>query len=110
MVVRQIVSSLLNSWKTLFTKALERFVGASESPSGITRLSKIGLAISGAFLVLAGLFTLLLEPFATWSLALATGLLLFGLFNSVSGLRKKLTMTRSNQLSLIGYLTAVVAL
>ncbi len=110
MVVRPMVSRLLNSLKTLFELALGRFVGANESASSVTRLSRIGLALSGAFLVVAGLVILSLEPFSAWAIGLATGILVFGLFNMLSGLGKKLTMIRSNQLSLVGYLAAVIAL
>jgi len=104
------ISRLLNSWKTLFIKALGRFVGANESVSNITRLSRTGLALSGTFLVVAGLSTLFLQPSSIWAIGFAAVMLVFGLFNMLSGLGKKLTVIRSNQLSLAGYLVAVVAL
>jgi hypothetical protein len=89
---------------------IRRFVGAGEVANSATRWSRTGLAFSGGFLVLAGLALLVLEPFPTWAVGMAVGLLAFGLFNMVSGLRKKLTLAWANQLSLVGYLTGVIAL
>lgn len=68
------------------------------------------MALSGAFLVLAGLWCLLVEPSAIWSLAFSAGLIAFGLFNMMSGLNKKLGLARANKVSLLGYLTAAISL
>jgi hypothetical protein len=89
---------------------VKAYLGFIDGSSISTRWTRVGLGVSGGFLVLAGLLLLAVEPLIIGSLAI-TGLLIgFGIFNLVSALGKKLTVFRANQLSLLGYLTAVIAL
>jgi len=75
-----------------------------------TRLSRSGLGLSGALLILAGLWLVAVEPSFVGTLVLAGGLVGFGLFNLVSGFRKNLTLSRANQLSLFGNLVLAISL
>ena len=75
-----------------------------------TRLSRSGLGLSGALLILAGLWLVAVEPSFVGTLVLAGGLVGFGLFNMVSGFRKNLTLSRANQLSLFGNLVLAISL
>jgi uncharacterized membrane protein len=104
------VFRLVNSLYLRLRAGIRGFVGSDVAVSSATRWARIGLGVSGGFLTLAGLVVLFLEPFTTWALATAFGLLAFGLVNIISVLAKKLTLVRANKLSLIGYLIAVVAL
>jgi hypothetical protein len=104
MVIRVLGNLLLR-----LDRAIRRFMGSGEALLA-TKMARAGVMTSGGFLVLAGLMTLLLEPFSIWAVVLAAVLLAFGLFNMISGIRKKLTLPRANQFSLIGHLTAAIAL
>ncbi len=85
-----------------------RFLGLAQDPSSLAgRGARIGLLVSGAFLVAVGLLIVLFfGPFAV----LAIPLLLFGAFNLLNSRRPGLSLSRSNSLSLAGHLTATVVL
>jgi len=85
-----------------------RFLGLGQDPSSLAgRGARIGLLVSGAFLVAVGLLIVLFfGPFAV----LAIPLLLFGAFNLLNSRRPGLSLSRSNSLSLAGHLTATVVL
>src|SRR5207247_7153764 len=78
--------------------------------STAARWTRVGLGASGGFLILAGVLLLVVRPLVVEVLALSAGLIGFGLFNLISARGKKLTMLRANQLSLLGHLTAIIAL
>ncbi len=73
-------------------------------------MSRYGLGLSGAMLMLAGLWLVLVEPDVLAALGLAAGLMGLGLFNLLSASRKTLTLSRANQLSLVGNLVLFVSL
>jgi uncharacterized membrane protein len=89
---------------------VKAYLGFLDGSFVASRWTRVGLGVSGGFLILAGLLLLAVEPLIIGSLAIAGLLIGFGIFNLVSTLGKKLTVFRANQLSLLGHLTAVVAL
>lgn len=72
-------------------------------------LTRWGLGVSGALLCGTAIWLLAVVPFAVWAIALAVGLLVFGLFNLVSGLRSP-SLAWANKLALLGQLTAMIAM
>src|SRR5712691_5473782 len=85
-----------------------RFLGLGQDPSSLARRgTRIGLLVSGAFLVAVGLLIVL---FFGLFAVLAIPLLLFGAFNLLNSRRPGLSLSRSNSLSLAGHLTATVVL
>ena len=89
---------------------VKEYLGLKEALVKPTRLSRSGLGLSGALLILAGLWLVAVEPSFVGTLVLAGGLVGFGLFNMVSGFRKNLTLSRANQLSLFGNLVLALSL
>jgi len=85
-----------------------QFLGLGQDQSILAgRGAKVGLVVSGAFLVAVGLLIILFfGPFAV----LAIPLILFGAFNFLNSRRTSLSLSRSNGLSLAGHLTAAVVL
>src|SRR6266581_3030089 len=71
------------------------------------RGTRIGLFVSGAFLVSVGLLIVLVSSLFV---VLAIPTLLFGGYNLVNSRRKKLSLSRSNLLSLSGHLCATLVL
>lgn len=61
-------------------------------------------------LVAAALWLIAAEPNLVAGLILASGLIGLGVFNVVSGFRKNLTLSRANQLSLVGNLVLFISL
>jgi hypothetical protein len=102
----------------IFSKFLEAFewskakikgyLGLSDVLSKATKISRTGLGLAGALLILAGLWLLAVEPDSVAGLVLAAGLFGFGLFNLISALTKGLTLSRANQLSLAGHFVAIL--
>jgi len=85
-----------------------RLLGLSQDPSTPAgRGTRIGLLVSGAFLVSVGLLIVLISSLF---LVLAIPLFLFGAFNLLNSRRKQLSLSRSNLLSLSGHLCATVVL
>src|SRR2546422_212800 len=85
-----------------------RFLGLSQDPSTPAgRGTRIGLLVSGAFLVSVGLLIVLISSLFV---VLAIPLFLFGAFNLLNSRRKQLSLSRSNLLSLSGHLCATVVL
>ena len=85
-----------------------RFLGLSQDPSTQAgKGTRIGLLISGAFLVSVGLLIVLISSLFV---VLAFPLFLFGGFNLLNSRRKQLSLSRSNLLSLSGHLCATVVL
>src|SRR2546422_743034 len=85
-----------------------RFLGLGQDPTALAgKGPRIGLLISGVFLVAVGfLIVLFFGPFAV----LAIPLLLFGSFNLLNSRKTGLSLSRSNSLSLAGHLTATFVL
>src|SRR3989449_2605406 len=85
-----------------------RFLGLGQDPTALAgKGPRIGLFISGVFLVAVGfLIVLFFGPFAV----LAIPLLLFGSFNLLNSRKTGLSLSRSNSLSLAGHLTATFVL
>ena len=91
----------------LSTRAV-RFLGLNQDPSTPAgRGTRIGLLISGTFLVSVGLLIVLISSLLV---VLAIPLFLFGAFNLLNSRRKQLSLSRSNLLSLSGHLCATVVL
>jgi hypothetical protein len=89
---------------------VKHYLGLTETLSKPTRLSRYGLGFSGGALISAGLWLLAVETNFVSALVLAAGLVGFGLFNIVSAFREKLTLSRANQLSLVGNLVLFISL
>src|SRR5438093_12591708 len=86
----------------------EHFLGLNQeasTPAGTG--TRIGLFVSGAFLVSVGLLIVLVSSVFV---VLAIPTLLFGGYNLVNSRRKKLSLSRSNLLSLSGHLCATLVL
>ncbi len=66
------------------------YLGLSDVLSEATKVSRTGLGLSGALLILASLWLLVVEPDVLAGMVLAAGLIGFGLFNMISALRKGL--------------------
>jgi len=106
---RLIFSKFLTGLRRSAGKVKE-YMGLKEGLSKPPRLSRVGLGLSGAMLMGAGLWLVAVELNFVATLVLAAGLVGFGLFNLVSGFRKNLTFSRANQLSLIGNLILFISL
>jgi hypothetical protein len=91
-------------------RKLRKFLGLNESLAEPSRLSRYGLGLSGATLMLAGLWLVLVEPDVLAALGLAAGLMGLGLFNLLSSSRKSLSLSRANLLSLAGNLVLFISL
>src|SRR5438132_1147380 len=79
-----------------------QFLGLNQSPSiPAGKGTRIGLFVSGAFLVSVGLLIVLISSLFV---VLAFPLVLFGAFNLLNSRRKQLSLSRSNLLSLSGHL------
>ncbi len=89
---------------------LREFLGLNEILAEPSRLSRYGLGLSGAMLMLAGLWLVLVEPDVLAALGLAAGLVGLGLFNLLSASRKTLNLFRVNQLSLVSNLVLFISL
>src|SRR5438552_15936370 len=84
------------------------FLGLNQDTSTAAgRGTRIGLFVSGAFLVSVGLLIVLVSSLFV---VLAIPTLLFGGYNLVNSRRKKLSLSRSNLLSLSGHLCATLVL
>src|SRR3989449_2272259 len=85
-----------------------RFLGLNKDPSTQAGSgTRIGLFVSGAFLVAVGVLIVLISSLLV---VLAIPLLLFGAFNLLNSRREQLSLSRSNLLSLSGHLCASVVL
>src|SRR6267143_1601311 len=85
-----------------------RFFGLNQEPSAKAGSgTRIGLFVSGAFLVAVGLLIILISSLF---LVLAIPVFLFGAYNLVNSRRKILSLSRSNLLSLSGHLCATLVL
>ena len=89
---------------------IKEYFGLKETLLKPTRLSRTGLGLSGAMLMAAGLWLVAMEPSLVAALALAAGLVGFGVFNVVSASRKNLTLSRANKFSLVSNLVLFVSL
>ncbi len=84
------------------------FLGLNQDPATQAgKGTRIGLLISGAFLVSVGLLIVLLSSLFV---VLAIPISLFGVYNLVNSRRKSLSLGRSNLLSLSGQLCATIVL
>jgi hypothetical protein len=89
---------------------VKEYAGLKENLAEPTRLSLYGLGLTGLFLILVGLFLLAFVPVFVATIALALSLAGLGVFNLISTSRRKLTLSRTNQLSLLGNLVLFVSL
>ena len=87
---------------------IKDYFGLSDTLSKATKVSRTGLGLSGALLILAGLWLLAVEPGIVAGLIFSTGLIGFGLFNLILALTRGLTLSRANQLSLAGHFVAIL--
>ncbi len=108
MVVRLVFSKFLIRLRQILDK-INNHAGLAETSAKPTRLSQIGLGLTGTLLILAGLWLDLVEPTIVATLILSAGLAGLGLFNLVSAFRKNLTLSRVNQLSLFGNLVLAIS-
>src|SRR5436853_5489559 len=98
---------VLSKFLTQLHQSIDRvkeYIGLIETQAKPTRLSRVGLGLTGLFSVVAGLWLLAFGPSIVAMLVLAFGLVGFGLFNLTFAFRKNLTLSRANQLSLVGNL------
>lgn len=102
-----VLSKLLVGFQWSKSK-IKNYLGLSDVLSRATKVSRSGLGLSGGLLVLAGLWLLAVEPNVVAGIVLAAGLVGFGLVNLISALRKGLTLSRANQLSLVGHFAAIL--
>ena len=86
----------------------KKFFGQADNSATVSIPSRIGLALSGGLLILAGLWLLVVEPTLLLGQVLSVSLLAFGLFNTISSLQRKFALSRVNQLSLTGHLAALI--
>src|SRR5207253_172430 len=102
---------VLSKFLTQLHQSIDRvkeYIGLIETQAKPTRLSRVGLGLTGLFSVVAGLWLLAFGPSIVAMLVLAFGLVGFGLFNLTFAFRKNLTLSRANQLSLVGNLVLFV--
>src|SRR6266481_2771106 len=102
---------VLSKFLTQLHQAIDKvkeYIGLRETQAKPTRLSRAGLGLTGLFSVVAGLWLAAFGPNIVALLALAIGLAGFGLFNLTFAFRKNLTLSRANQLSLIGNLVLFI--
>ena len=102
---------VLSKFLTQLHQSIERvkeYIGLRETQAKPTRLSRIGLGLTGLFSVVAGLWLVAFGPSIVAMLVLAIGLAGFGLFNLTFSFRKNLTLSRANQLSLVGNLVLFI--
>jgi hypothetical protein len=102
---------VLSNFLTQLHQAIDRvkeYIGLRETQAKPTRLSRVGLGLTGLFSVLAGLWLVAFGPNIVEMLVLAIGLAGFGLFNLAFAFRKNLTLSRGNQLSLVGNLVLFI--
>src|SRR5436190_42396 len=102
---------VLSNFLTQLHQSIERakeYIGLRETQAKPTRLSRIGLGLTGLFSVVAGLWLVAFGPSIVAMLVLAIGLAGFGLFNLTFSFRKNLTLSRANQLSLVGNLVLFI--
>src|SRR5437660_6071797 len=102
---------VLSKFLTQVHQAIDRvkeYIGLRETQAKPTRLSRVGLGLTGLFSVVAGLWLVAFGPNIIAMLALAVGIAGFGLFNLTFAFRKNLTLSRANQLSLVGNLVLFI--
>jgi len=108
-VVRRLIFSKFSEVVERSKIKLKDYLGVSDVLSKASKISRTGLGLSGALLILAGLWLLVVVPDVVAGLVLAAGLIVFGLFNLISGLTKGLTLSRVNKLSLAGHFVAILS-
>ena len=108
-MVRRLIFSKFSEVVERSKIKLKDYLGVSDVLSKASKISRTGLGLSGALLILAGLWLLVVVPDVVAGLVLAAGLIVFGLFNLISGLTKGLTLSRVNKLSLAGHFVAILS-
>ncbi len=101
-------SALVSAFNWSLAQA-KKFFGDGGGSTEVGTTSRIGLGLSGGLLILAGLWMLVVEPTLILGQAISVGLLAFGLFNTISSLKKRLALPSVNQLSLAGHIVALIA-
>src|SRR5712691_3107350 len=92
----------------LLRRRASQFFGLNQEPSTQAgRATRIGLSLSGVFLVAVGLLIVLISSLFV---VLAIPVFLFGAYNLVNSRKKMLSLSRSNLLSLSGHLCATLVL
>jgi len=108
-----VVSLVLSKSVTALLRLADRikeYTGLRQTLEKPSRVSLYGLGLSGLFLILVGLLLVLVDPNIVATIVFAVSLAGFGAFNLISALRKKLTLSRTNQLSLVGNLVLFISL
>ncbi len=107
-MIRRLVFSKFISGLQWSKGILKEYLGLNDALSKATKVSRLGLGLSGGLLTLAGLWLLAVEPNVVAGEVLAAGLVGFGLFNLISALGKRISLSRANQLSLAGHFVAIL--
>src|SRR5437879_6970009 len=103
---------VLSKFLTQLHRSIERvkeYIGLRETHAKPTRLSRIGLGLTGLFSVVAGLWLVAFGPSIVAMLVLAIGLVGFGLFYLTFSFRNNLTLLRAHQLFLVGTLVLFIS-
>jgi hypothetical protein len=87
-----------------------RFFGSGTSQTQPAGLARLGLGLSGSFLLGVGLWVLIVNPFLLWTQSFAAGLFAFGIFNLLAAFRNRLSLLRVNQFALAGYAVSLLAM
>jgi uncharacterized membrane protein len=94
---------------SLMSRAYD-FFGSGTSQTQPAGLARLGLGLSGSFLLGVGLWVLIVDPFLLWTQGFAAGLFALGIFNLLAASRNRLSLLRVNQFSLVGYAVALVGM
>src|SRR5437773_7805647 len=89
-VVRRLIFSRFIEGVHWSKSKIKDYFGLSDTLSKATKVSRTGLGLSGALLILAGLWLLAVEPGIVAGLIFSTGLIGFGLFNLILALTRGL--------------------
>jgi hypothetical protein len=94
---------------SLMSKAIG-FFGSESRHAQPARLARIGLGVSGSFLLGVGLWVLIVDPFLLLAQGIAAGVFALGILNLVFAFRNRLTLLRVNQFALAGYLVSLISM
>ncbi len=102
------ILSAARSGLAKLSRLVRGFFGTGD-PAPAGRISRIGLAGSGLFLLTVGLFLFSVDNSTIIARVLAAALTGFGLFNLSITIAKRPSLGRSNQLALAGHLVALLS-
>src|SRR5437660_10120058 len=104
---------VLSNFLTQLHQSIDRvkeYIGLRETQAKPTRLSRLGLGLTGLFAIVAGLWLVAFGPNIIAMLAAAIGLAGVGLFDLAFACRKDLTLSRANRLARFGNLVLLLSL